>query len=1223
MGDVDSNEGAIAIVGMTGRFPGARNVAELWGLLAEGREGITQLSDEALRAEGVSPQLLAHPNYVKAEALLVDADAFDPAFFGYSDQDAERLDPQHRLFLECAWHALEDAGCVPETFAGPIGVFAGVGLGRVAERAPVMPKQTAEGFASFYSHVIANSSDFLTTRLSYKLDLRGPSVTVQTACSTSLVAIHMACVSLQSCECDLALAGGVSVRSPQGTGYLWQEGGIASRDGKCRAFDASATGTVPGSGAAVVALRRLDDAVRDGNPIYAVIRGTAVNNDGACKVGFTAPSIQGQTEVIAMAQAGLDPRTIGMVEAHGTGTELGDAAELAALNKIFHATEEGAHCALGSLKTNIGHLDTASGAAGLIKAALCLKHGQLVPSLHAQTPCAALRADGPFYVPSESRPWPQRSWPRRAGVSSFGVGGTNAHAVLEEAPPRPTLPDTSELQLFPLSARNETALRASALSLAQHLRAFPADALADVARTLQKGRRAFAVRKVFLARDRDVLVARLEKFAHSSSATEEPGDTAGVAALRAAAAQWEQGAAVDWERFCRNGDRKLLSLPGYPFERKRFPVERPDMATLQETAVRTSPDEWYYINGWREMRLHHPTGRTLEDGQDWLLVGWDHPLESRLAEQLRRKGRRVIRLVGDPTTRRPGETPVPGHAPGTGSALQESGSVQEGRTLYLDLADTGQIAQALQSLLRSGFAPTRVVYCAGVLPPPGGPEEVRAIAAQDTGVLGTAAFVRAFDSVRPHSSYVLLAVTTGAVCTPTDSAVEPAYSGLHAFGAVLAQEFPNVGFTAIDLPHASHEPTGSLPECYLEWVCAEPTAHRPRRLVAYRRLRRLICEPVKEVPGTDPIRAIQSQGVYVITGGLGRIGLALADTLARDHRARLLLMSRTRLPERSDWDGWLADPACPPELAAKLTRLLEIESAGGGLLVVPADVSDESAVRRAVGLAREKLGPIRGVFHLAADLADGSAQRPIRTLGRQDIATQFRAKVAGFHVLDRVFRGARLDFGVLFSSNSSFLGGAGLCAYAAANAYLDAAAALSRGDDDVPWVALSWDGWDSDAANGPHGTTLSLREGIQALLGILPHATSPCVMVSKTDLLSRLPRLVRPEFTRPGAERRATTTAEDAPSARERRPALDTQYVAPRTELERTIVDVWEEMLGIEGIGVQDDLFELNGDSLRAMSILARMQELFGVEVPLRQFIGRKPTVVRLSMEIAARLGNH
>lgn len=1200
MSDVDSSDGAIAIVGMAGRFPAARNVGELWDLLTAGRDGVAALSETSLRAAGLSPEILANPSYVKAEALLEDADAFDPAFFGYNDQDAAQLDPQHRLFLECAWHALEDAGCVPDTFAGPIGVFAGAGLNRHAVSAAETSSQASEGFTSFYARAIANSNDFLTTRLSYKLDLRGPSVTIQTACSTSLVAIHLACVSLQSCECDLALAGGVSVRSP-GIGYLWQEGGIASRDGKCRAFDASATGTVPGSGAAVVALRRLSDALRDRNPIHAVIRGTAVNNDGSRKVGFTAPGIQGQVEVIAMAQAGIDPRTIEMLEAHGTGTELGDAAELAALAKVFPGGRDGhRYCALGSIKSNIGHLDTASGATGLIKAALCLKHRQWVPSLHLRTPCAGLRADGAFYVPTETRPWPQRSWPRRAGVSSFGIGGTNAHAVLEEAPARAALPDSDELQLFPLSARTATAVRACARSLAEHLRLSPGDPLADVARTLQHGRRAFAVRKAFLARDRDSLVEALEQFARSPVDTDEQPASVSVSvgiprdsALQAAAAQWQQGAAVDWTTVCQNRDRNLLSLPGYPFERRRLPADRE--ARLHEAAsvALSSPDQWSFTPAWREMRLPGMTERAGGDAQDWLLVGWGHPIERRLAERLRRSGARVVRWVAGP--------PSASHA---GDAS-------------LDLDTPDQMTQTLQSLRRDGINPTRVIYCAGLTPASAAEEEeARALVAQDTGLLGAVALVRAFENVYSQMPYVLLSVTTGAVCTPTDAATEPAHAGLHALGAVLGQEFPNISVTAVDLPLASQEPT--VPECYLDWLIEEPTPHRPQALVAYRRMRRLVREQVNErVHDAPPIREIRAQGVYVITGGLGRIGLALAGYLARNHRARLLLLSRTNLPERRAWERLLSRPDCAPELAEKLTRLLEIERISGAVMVASADVSDERAVRRAVGSAREALGPIRGVFHLAADLSDASAQRPIRSLSRADVAAQFRPKVAGFHVLDRVFRGAQLDFGVVFSSNSTLLGGVGLAAYAAANAYLNAATSDSRGEDRVPWIALNWDGWDGEASGAAEGTALTPDEGLDALFRILSQTVSPCLFVSKTDLLARLPRP-----TRPTTRASVVNVEESTPQLREKRPALDTEYVAPRTELERAIVDVWEEALGIEGIGVQDDLFDLNGDSLRAMSILARMQELFDVEVPLRQFIGKKPTVFRLSMEIATRLGN-
>jgi amino acid adenylation domain-containing protein len=494
--EIADREGEIAVVGMSGRFPGARDTAEFWSNLCAGIESVSFFSDDELLAAGIAPELLRDPAFVRAQGALADSYAFDAAFFGVNAREAEVMDPQHRVFLECAWSALEDAGYDPRRFPGAVGVFGGSGFSAHLSR--VLANRELVASVGNALATFANGKDFLTTRVSYKLGLRGPSVAVQTACSTSLVAIHVACQSLLNRECDLALAGGVSIAADPVGGYLYQEGGILSPDGHCRAFDAAAAGTVGGSGAGVVVLKRMDDALRDGDAIRAVVKGSAINNDGAGKVGFTAPGVEGQAQAIAeaLAIAGVEPAEVSYVETHGTGTALGDPIEIAALRTVFGQDEREAPCALGAVKTNIGHLDTAAGVAGFIKTVLALQHGAIPPTLHFQSPNPETGlADSPFRVNTALSPWTRNGVPRRAGVSSFGMGGTNAHAVLEEAPApaRSAAPDNSA-RLLVLSARDAEALERMRAGLAAHLAAHPELHLADVAGTLQEGRAAHPLR---------------------------------------------------------------------------------------------------------------------------------------------------------------------------------------------------------------------------------------------------------------------------------------------------------------------------------------------------------------------------------------------------------------------------------------------------------------------------------------------------------------------------------------------------------------------------------------------------------------------------------------------------------------------------------------------------------------------------------------------------------
>jgi phthiocerol/phenolphthiocerol synthesis type-I polyketide synthase E len=622
----------IAVIGMACRFPGAGDPGAFWRNLVGGLDTVTRLTARPLPGRAADDQ---GAQYVPARGLLKDPEWFDAGYFGYTPREARLISPQHRVFLECGVEALEHAGYDPERYSGAIGVYAG---GTQTAYAQILESQRATlKSVTDWEILLGSGTDFLVSRLAYKLGLRGPSVTVQAACATSLVAVHIAIQALLSGDCSVALAGGIAVHVPA-KDSRYAKGGILSADGTCRTFDAAASGTVGSDGAGIVVLKRLADALADADHIHAVIRGSAVNNDGSDRVGFTAPSIDGQAAVIREAQlvAGVDAGTVTYVEAHGTATPLGDPIEVAALTKAFRLdTDRTGFCRIGSVKSNIGHADTAAGAAGLIKTVMAVEHGLIPPSLHFTQPNPEIDFDAsPFLVTTELAEWNPQAAPRRAGVSAFGIGGTNAHLVLEE-PPEPAPPAASRpWQLLALSARTPAALDAATAALAGHLRDHQELPLADVAWTLQVGRREHAYRRFAIASgtadaaaaltDPDRLVTiegsppgRAVAFRFPGAVVDGAGDDGGEAGepaqadpdfpgwaesdpdfrrwadeccdsaptlvagarsallLDALGRLWLSGMSVPWAAVHGGARRARVPLPTYPFERQRYLVEAP------------------------------------------------------------------------------------------------------------------------------------------------------------------------------------------------------------------------------------------------------------------------------------------------------------------------------------------------------------------------------------------------------------------------------------------------------------------------------------------------------------------------------------------------------------------------------------------------------------------------------------------------------------------------
>lgn len=536
---------AVAVIGMAGRFPGAADVRAFWRNLVDGVDSVRDYSEEELRAAGVPAAVLADPRYVRSAGQLDELDRFDAAFFGYPAAEAELIDPQHRLFLETAWLVVEDAGYDVTRFDGSIGVFAGAGVNRYLLRHLLPGAHSPLGPDG--QLVPGHTPDYLPARVSYKLGLTGPSIAVQTACSSSLTAVCLAAQAVLDFRCDLAIAGGVAISSTTPSGYLSSEGGVLSPDGRCRAFDVRSAGAPPGSGVGAVLLKRLEDALADGDHIEAVLRGWAVTSEGADRAGFLVPGVHGQAALVAeaLSAANLGSETIGFVEASAGGTAVGDAIEVEALRRAFTASGGGpVRCALGSVKTNVGNLDAASGVASLIKTVLAVRNGMIPANAWCEAPNPDLGlVPGGFWVPAKTTPWPAEHEIRRAGVTALGMGGTNAHVIVEQPPAESRATSGSGERTLVLTGRTPDAVRAAALRLADHLATHPELALADVAHTLAIGRRVFAYRATAPA-DAEAVVAALRG---ELAVTEVPPDTPLDA----------------------GGPGHRISLPGYPFARDR------------------------------------------------------------------------------------------------------------------------------------------------------------------------------------------------------------------------------------------------------------------------------------------------------------------------------------------------------------------------------------------------------------------------------------------------------------------------------------------------------------------------------------------------------------------------------------------------------------------------------------------------------------------------------
>lgn len=1515
----DHEASEVAIVGMAGRFPGAKNVEEFWQNLRNGVESISFFTREELQAEGGDASELSDPNYVPAKAILEDVELFDASFFDYNPREAEMLDPQHRVLLECAVEAFEHAGYDTEKFAGRIGVYAGVSAGSYLPVNLASHPDLIERVGS-YQVDIGNHGEFVPTTISFKLNLKGPSINVQTACSTSLVAVHVACQSLLNGECDMALAGGGSITFPHREGYLYQEEGIMSPDGHCRAFDAQARGTVGGEGAGLVVLKRLVDALADGDTIHAVIKGSAVNNDGSLKVGFTAPAVDGQAEVIsdALALAGVEAETITYVETHGTGTALGDPIEMAALTQAFRGnTQQRGFCAIGSLKTNIGHLDAGAGIASLIKTVLALKHKEIPPSLHYEQPNPKIDfAQSPFFVNARLAAWEAGETRRRAGVSSFGIGGTNAHIILEESPPAPSPVVSRGARLLVLSAKTSAALEAATSNLGEHLKTH-AD-LADVAYTLQVGRKEFAHRSILVCHDadeaaaaiaeraperlltnfqeprhrpnvfmfpgqgaqyagmsqglydaeplfreqvdlcvesllpqlqldlRDVLyptAARLDESAqllkqtsitqpslfvveyalarlwmswgvspaamighsigeyvaaclagvftledalslvalrgrlmqrqpaglmlavplpekelnarlprglalaavnaprscvvagptdlvndfqsalrreeiesqtlHTShafhsemmepivgeftervrqvklsapkipfisnvtgtwiSGTEAtdarywsrhlrqtvhfargvgellreserilievgPGQTLGALVrqhteknpnqvilnslrrphdshsdvdvlLTALGKFWLAGGRVDWTGVHAHTPepRRRVSLPTYPFERKRYYV-KPQAAPPREARAGRTPlrknaiADWFYLPSWK--RVATMRGATKNKGRRdaklaWLFFVDECGVGSETAERLTKSGADVLTVRA-------------------GERFTKAGD----RAYVINPRRKEDYQSLLADLSSARFMPDRIAHFWGVT----GDDALAAndtefARAQELGHLSLIFLTQSLVQNFVEPSLQLLVFTNNVQEVSGEESLRPEKATVLAACKGIPQEHPSITCRSIDV---SVPPEGSEQrERLYAQLLSELTSHSPHAATAYRGRHRWVqtFEPFRVEPAEETALRLRERGVYMITGGLGGVGLVLSEFLAQTLKARLVLTGRSGLPERDAWSEWLAAHGGDDEVSHRIRRVQALEELGAEVLVLRADVADEGQMREALACVERRFGALHGVIHGAA-VNGAEVDNELVRLTPADCVRHFEVKARGLLVLEKVLGDRDIDFCLTLSSLSSILGGLNFTAYAASNIFVDALVQKHNQTHPDNWMSVNWDGWNLD---GIRADGQSRKSGIEALY-ILPDEGKDAfrrifsmgrasqVVVSTGDLQTRLNQWVTPQYqTDAGPEKEVEASTLHA------RPELSNTYVAPENELEQEIADIWQQLLGIRQIGINDNFFELGGHSLLATMVISRLRKAFGIELQLRD-IFEGPTLSLLSLVVAQRV---
>lgn len=1463
--DLNEYSTEIAIIGMAGRFPGANNVKQYWKNIVDGIETIKHLPKQANDSE----------NVVRASGFLDNIDLFDADFFGFSPREAEIMDPQQRLLLECAVEALEDAGYSGDIFQGKISVFIGSAISTYLLFNLLARKDLLNSVGLIQ---LSNGNDSISTSISYKLNLTGPSIDLNTTCSTSLVAVHSACRSLLNFESDIALAGGASINVLQSDGYIYNEGGIHSPDGHCRPFDADAKGTVEGSGLGIVILRRLEDAVAEGDHIYAIIKGSAINNDGAEKVGYTAPSVEGQAKVIAEAIeiANVEAESIGYIEAHGTGTVLGDPIEMAALIRVFqNRTKQENFCGIGSVKSNIGHLNTASGIAGLIKTVLALKNRKIPPSLNFKNLNPQINLQGtPFYINSTLKDWDNNKI-RRAGVSSFGIGGTNAHVILEEYINSRTLPSHKQEHLLLLSTKSPEALQEATFNLIEYLQNNLDINIADVAYTLQMGRKNHSYRKYivvnsiedaihklqeeinqlpykqlinhrnsvvfmfpgqgaqyinmaldiykqnrvfresidnccnillpllnldlrtiiypddlsnqeslntllnrtditqislfiveyslakllmylginpdgmighslgeyvaacisgvfsledalnivvtrgrlmqhmqpgkmisvnlsedelafYLDNNYDIAAINSEKqivisgtitsidslidklnenkiqvrTLHTSHAfhsilmepmldsfskclqeitlnppmipyisnlsgtwiTQEeatsieywskhlrntvqfkkgiefltinnpnvilleigPGQTltdllkyskqfsnvqvvqtmphfkhatpSTRVLMNAIGRLWLKGSELQSDKLYRDEKRHRLSIPTYPFQRKRFWIERfqENQKTDSKIIIKNDINNWCYAPSWqRESPIFDITEVSADEY--WLAFNIDI-LKSDLKIYQIKSGVSFHKI-----------SPL---------------------NYEINFDSKSDFQRIFKEIIKDKYKKINIVYSA---------INQSNVDQGKFNIRLKYYFFRLFYLLQAlvHANITnqisIAIITEQAHKVIGNEYVEPEKQIFIGLIKALRQEYPHINWSHIDIIDNNNTVIDSIISEFFHGL--------KNNIIAYRGSYRWI-QTYKQVNINLNNTAILKQGgTYLITGGLGQIGLIIAKKLADDYNANIILLSRSRFPEEDQWQNETTNV-----IRKKINKLYEIKKTAKSIHIIQGDISQFEVLDSITETTEKNNMELNGIIH-AAGLITDSSFKMINQLTEDDFENHFKAKIYGLNSIVRLLEKRTIDFCCLFSSISSVFSGLGYAAYSVANLYLDAYSLAKQGDYlNTRFISISWDAWQHGEEDINQLTSfqkelskyaITPEEGSKLFVDLVNSQNSQ-IIISTTDIDVRINKWIQLE-NKPQHKKSSCITRQA-----HTRPNLENNYAPARDSLEQDIVNIWEDLFGIQQIGINDNFFELGGHSLMATQLASRIREKFSIEFTI-QLLFDNPTIAGIA----------
>ena len=1068
MSNPNLNNSDIAIIGISGRFPGAKNIEELWQNLINGKESIlfNQNKDN-----------INDPNFVNASALLNDTFNFDSQFFNFSNDEACKTDPHSRLALTCAWEAFEDAGYNPTENNDSVGVFIGAAASYYLLN-NILPTIKDNKIIYQHNEYFYNCSDYISTIISYKLNLKGPSLTLHSFCSSSSSAIHYSCRSILDNECKMALAGGVHVTLPENTGYFYRKSDIYSKDGHCRVFDAEKHGTLFGNGVGIILLKRLNEAINDGDHIYAVIKGSYINNDGAKKLSYFTPSKEGQVNLINgnLERSNVKPEEITYIEAHGTGTIMGDRIEVKALHDVFNGTtsdNNGEKYYVGSVKPNISHLGSAAGIASIIKVALALQKKVIPPTININTLRPDLEKSDVLQINTHAVEWTTTKTPRKAIVNSFGFGGTNVSVLMEEPPLQEYQNNECRSNIILISGIRKDDVNRLFDQYKKFLASNDVN-MEDLSYTTIVGRKHFAYRMFFIASNKASdpfkYVSETEYF-ETTDTLDTPSDIVDFERdttstyenyLKTLGNLWLKGANTNWKSIWTQGKRKRISAPTYPFKYERFELNANNIASKVE---REEMDNWFYRPIWKNCNVDQD--EIVLKNKTWIVFIDNVGIGAEIIREIK-DSERIIEVY-------------------KGKVYNRHSDI----IFTIDPKSNEHFGMLFKDLKDLSIFPDKIIYLWTFN------NDLNAVNIQ----ISKDIYFTLLKLFREIGEYFLTFKVQFYIITKklhNISGLEGTdykASVINSFVTVLKQEYKNFYCKNIDIEESGK---GFINRRQTKQIVRELVIDDNSHFISLRGNNRWIKEYEKVSLKSHSVSKIQKNGVYLITGGLGNIGVSLCKYLLKEYNAKLIITTRINIDVYNNHSD--------KKLSSYRRIVDQLKELGEIFLITTPDIYDENVFQQQILDAEKNLGIINGVFHLAGVLND-QIFKGIDKISVEACEKLFNSKLESISYISNIFSNKELDFCVLFSSISSVLGGIGHVAYCAVNNYLDYYVQDVNTFSKNRWVSINWDSWETSVSI--QNTYLKKHyilpeEGIKVIEKILSNENFDQIIVSTGNLYERI-----------------------------------------------------------------------------------------------------------------------